>query len=351
MNELERLVAGRRLPPLKERSEMLEMLQSGEYGFLPPPPEELSFSVEKDMIENFCGGSALCNRVRAGGRIYGREFSFPFYEVRPNDGKPHPVIVNINFRPDIPDRYYPAEELSDMGYALLTVCYKEVTSDDTDYTNGLSGVIYPDGKRPPDGPGKIAMWAWAAQRVLDYAYTRPDLFLTDTAAVCGHSRLGKTALFTAATDSRFAFAYSNDSGCSGAAITRGKVGESIADIVRNFPHWFCENYGQYSNRDYEAPFDQHFLLASIAPRRVLIGSASEDVWADPLSEQLCCRAASPAFEKGFVCEGIAELGNGQRKVDFLEGDVGYHLRRGSHSFSRQDWLSFIEFIEKHTGRT
>ena len=42
----------------------------------------------------------------------------------------------------------------------------------------------------------------------------------------------------------------------------------------------------------------------MAPRFLMIGSGSEDVWADPYSEQLCALAASPAWEllglKGFL---------------------------------------------------
>lgn len=139
------------------------------------------------------------------------------------------------------------------------------------------------------------MWAWAAQRVLDYAQTLDELLDLDCAIVCGHSRLGKTALLAAATDKRFAFAYSNDSGCSGAAITREKQGENVKDICERFPYWFCENYKLYIDNEQNMPFDQHYLLASIAPRKVLVGSAAEDIWADPISEFLCCVAAGSVF--------------------------------------------------------
>ena len=163
--------------------------------------------------------------------------------------------------------------------------------------------------------------------------------------VCGHSRLGKTALLAAATDPRFAFAYSNDSGCSGAALARGTRGETVRDICQKFPYWFCENYLQYVDNEGSMPFDQHDLIAAIAPRRVLIGSAAEDYWADPLSEQLACAAASPAFDRGLDCpDRPARAGEA-----FLSGDVGYHLRHGRHYFSRADWHQLIRFVKLHGG--
>jgi hypothetical protein len=70
---------------------------------------------------------------------------------------------------------------------------------------------------------------------MDYAETQSEVLDLNAACVCGHSRLGKTALLTSATDTRFRFAYSNDSGCSGASITRGKQGERVKNITTVFP--------------------------------------------------------------------------------------------------------------------
>lgn len=337
------MLSDRHLPGLLSREAMLEILQREEYGFLPPAPEKLTFSQPQTHIHNFCAGKAVCHRITASGLLYGRPFSFPFYATLPTDGKKHPFFVHINFRDDIPDRYEPTEELIDNGFAVLSFCYNDVTTDDGNFTDGLAGVIYPDGTRTPDAPGKIAMWAWASHRVMDYAQTLENVLDLQRSCVCGHSRLGKTALLAGATDPRFAFVYSNNSGCSGAAITRGKGGEKLADITRVFPYWFCENYRQYREREADMPFEQHFLLASIAPRKVLVGSASEDAWADPISEQLACAAASPAFENPFCgMEKLANIGD-----EFFGGDIGYHLRRGDHYFSREDWQKLIRFMQLH----
>jgi hypothetical protein len=250
----------------------------------------------------------------------------------------------INFGPEVPHKGLPAEEIVDNGFAILSFDFKAVTTDNNDFDNGLAGVLCKNGRKP-DSPGKIAMWAWAAQRVMDYAQTLPDILDLDCGIVCGHSRLGKTALLAGATDERFKFVYSNDSGCSGAAITRGKVGESAARIYKSFPFWFCENYAKYGNNENNMPFDQHYLLASIAPRYVLVGSASTDTWADPYSEQLCCFAASDAFENGFVCDRQAIEGD-----EFFDGDIGYHLRKGPHYFGREDWHKLIKFVNIKRGK-
>ena len=337
------IVEKRKLPKLKTRDEMLEILQREEYGFMPPKPESVTFIEKHNVIPNFCAGKAVCNKIIAQAVVNGKEFCFPFYAVMPFGSTKHSFFVHINFSNNITDIYQPTEELVDSGFAVLCFDYRDVTSDNNDMTSGLSGVLYPEGKRSPTDAGKIAMWAWAAQRVLDYAYTRSDCLDLENAVVCGHSRLGKTALLAAATDERFKFAYSNNSGSSGASISRGKTGETVELISRVFPFWFCENYRKYADKEYEMPFDQHYLVASIAPRCVLIGSASKDDWSDPLGEMLTCIAAGDAFKNGFKFENRPPQDNDC----FFDGDIGYHMRKGLHYFSRQDWQRLVEFVNKH----
>ena len=331
------------LPALMPREDMLRILQAEEYGFLPPPPDAIAFEADAPHISHFCGGKATCQRVTAHCTLGNRAFSFPFYASLPTSSNPHPFFVHINFRPDIPDRYMPVEELIDNGFAVLSFDYNDVTRDNGDFTDGLAGVLFENGTRQAHDAGKIALWAWAAQRVMDYAETRTDVLDTRCSIVCGHSRLGKTAMLAAATDARFAICYSNDSGCSGAALARGNTGETIEKICTRFPYWFCEQYQTYRGREQEMPFDQHFLAACIAPRKLLIGSASADAWACPVNEFLCCAAASPAFAHGFVCEDrLPEVG-----AFYPEGDIGYHQRAGEHFFTRTDWHRLIAFAAQH----
>ena len=324
----------------KRRAELIDILCNEEYGYSPAPPETVTGRTT-GIEQKCCSGHAVLETVEISFQTDKGTYSFPVNCFFPNDGKKHPVFVMLNFRPDTYDRYCPAEELIDNGFALIVAYYKDIATDDGDFSSGLAAGY----DHEAYSWGKISMWAWGASRIVDYLYSRPEIDC-DNIAVAGHSRLGKTALWCGAQDSRVKYVISNDSGCAGAAYERIKHtgAERVEDIVRVFPYWFCENYKKYAGHPEAMPFDQHFLIAASAPRYVCVGSASRDVWADPYSEQLCCIAASDAWNmlghNGF--SGNAEPAKvGQ---DFPIGYIGYHLRDGIHFFGRADWLQYMKFI-------
>ncbi|MBQ1195022.1 MAG: hypothetical protein IIX44_02135 [Clostridia bacterium] len=325
-----------------EKSEIVDLLLREEYGYLPEAPN----SVHAELVtrdKGFCAGKADLEVYNLVCECSFGRFSFPIRVVIPKKNRPVPAFVHINFRPDVPDKYQPTEEIIDAGYAVLSFCYKEVTSDDGDFTNGLAGLVYKDGKRAPDSCGKLGLWAWAAMRVLDYTLTL-DSIDPSRISVTGHSRLGKTALLAGMLDERFYCAFSNDSGCSGASIARDNDGETVKKIVDRFPYWFCENYYKYADNEEAMPFDQHFLVAANYPHRVYVASAEEDAWACPKNEFLSCTLASDFYKKhggkGFPADSMPECGK-----PITGGDIGYHIRKGSHYQSREDWNYYIKFLE------
>lgn len=324
----------------EKRKGWIHLLCSDEYGWLPPSPEKLTWE-ETVVKEDFLAGKAPLKRVELTAVLETGNFTFPVYSVIPKkwDGR---LVVLMNFRDHVPDEYLPSEEICDQGCGVLSFCYQDVTTDDGDFSNGLAGALHAD-RSQGNAPGKLMMWAWAAMRVLDYGLTIPGAS-ADKTAVAGHSRLGKAALLAGGLDKRFACVYANESGCSGAAVSRGKQGETVRAICDKFPFWFCPAYRKYADREDALPFDQHMLLALTAPRRLYVGSAAEDLWADPDSEYLGCAAASPEWElygeKGFVCEDrLPKAGD-----VFHGGKIGYHLREGRHYLSREDWIKFLDFF-------
>ena len=88
------------------------------------------------------------------------------------------------------------------------------------------------------------------------------------------------------------------------------------------------------------------LLATIAPRYVLVGAASEDAWADPISEFQCCFAASQGWRNLGRIGLVAPDRNADVGENFDEGTVCFHMRPGKHYMSRIDWNIYMATIRK-----
>ena len=189
------------------------------------------------------------------------------------------------------------------------------------------------------------LWAWAAMRVMDHLRTVHGIDRRRIVAA-GHSRLARAALLAAGLDPRFSAVLANEPGCMGGALTRGKTGEGLEDVCDTFPYFFCPRLRDHVGHESEMPFDQHFLLSLIAPRRLYVASAERDLWADPTSEFLGCAAASEAWRSlavpGLVCpDRLPRVGE-----VFAQGSVGYHIRPGEHYLSRYEWQQFLDFLEQ-----
>lgn len=324
---------------LPDESFKIEELLKLEYGIFEPELKECTCSIEsKD--EAFCAGKATLQELLCNVELVNSSFSFPFTLLLPSAITKPPVFLYMSFSSSIPDRFFPAEEIIDGGFAIASFDYQKISGDDDDF----SSLLFENQEERTYG--KLAVWSWAARRVMDYLETLPSIN-TQQVAVVGHSRLGKTALITVAYDKRFAAVISNESGCAGAALHRGKIGERIEDICKSFPYWFPSDFSRCAYREAQLPFDQHQLLSSIAPRLCYVSSAVDDKWADPISEFLACLAASKKYEEqGFPGLIIPKHIFDEGFVSH-EGKIGYHMRRGSHYLSRYDWLMFMSFLRTH----
>jgi hypothetical protein len=242
------------------------------------------------------------------------------------------------------------EKILAAGYGLATVDYNDI---EPDFVGGMKYGVRPlyfkpgQSEPPADEWGAIAAWAWAASRAMDYLEKDAGV---DGARVAlfGHSRLGKTALWAGARDTRFSLVIANESGEGGAAISRRNYGERTKDLNTQFPHWFDGNFKKYNGREEEMPFDSHMLLSLIAPRGLYVASAEEDRWADPRGEFLGAAYASPVWQL-FARKGIDTM-----QMPELHQPVGehvrYHIRAGKHDVTAYDWEQYLKFAAAEWGR-
>jgi dienelactone hydrolase len=363
----------------ERRPELKKLFQHYMYGYAPAAPDNVKADTRRTVSDYF-GGKATLKELSIS---YGGPGA-PTFEVLlvvPNRRSgPAPTFVGMNFCGNhalLTDRevalskywmrsqcpgcvdnratdagrgtqldVWNLEQSIDRGYAVATFYYGDVDPDKPDFTDGVHPHYYKSGQTEP-GPhewGSIAAWAWGISRVVDHLVTDRDID-SKRIAVVGHSRLGKTALLAAAMDERIALAIPHQAGCGGTAPSRGTVGESVERINTSFPHWFNDTFTKFNKQVERLPFDQHSLVALVAPRPVLFSNAVEDTWANPDGQFEVLKAADPVYQ--FL--GVEGLGADQQPElnKLLDSRLGYYIRPGKHSMTRDDWEVFWNFADKH----
>ncbi|MBQ4200523.1 MAG: hypothetical protein II649_11670 [Kiritimatiellae bacterium] len=251
---------------------------------------------------------------------------------------------------------FPAHMILARGYAVVTACYAQVSPDVSPNADGSipkgspspwSGVfdLWParDPKRD-NNTTSIGAWAWALSRGLDLAEKLPEID-SRNAIAAGYSRLGKTALLAAARDERFAACVPNQTGGGGCPLAKRDYGENVATQMRMFRHWYCPAYKKYE-RDPATllTFDQHLLLAAIAPRKLFV-QGFDSKWFDTKGEYLACKAASPAW----TLNGKSGLPEKPYPDDYSTDCVGENLayarRTEGHGYSAHDWTWLMNFCD------
>ena len=115
--------------------------------------------------------------------------------------------------------------------------------------------------------------AWAAQMVVDYLETLPQVDRRHI-AIFGYSRDGKMATIAAALDERIAAVIAGSTGVGGILSWRQgserNQAESIESTTRMFPTWFVPRLRFFAGREDRLPVDGNLLVALIAPRACLM---------------------------------------------------------------------------------
>ena len=277
----------------------------------------------------------------------------PGHQVPPERG----VVCNPN-----EDFVVPAGLLLSAGFAIVTCCYCQISPDpnwnEPEEHFQQDNFAYTKlfelwGKRDEsrtDNITALGAWAWVLSRALDLAERIPELDAANN-IVTGFSRLGKAALIAAARDERFQICFPVQCGGGGATLAKRDFGENVATEVQMFRHWYCRAYDKYAKNPAELlHFDQHLLLAAIAPRRVLLAGFDNE-WFDTEGEYLACKAASPAWE---FC-GKAPFPAVPYPDDFetsaIGPDLGYYRRSQGYGIADFDWLMLLRFAENSGAET
>ncbi|MCC5807207.1 MAG: acetylxylan esterase [Opitutales bacterium] len=367
------------------RAELLEILSARQYGFAPPVPVSVKGKVvseDSDALD----GAATMKQVEVVLTHGDKSRTLGLLLFLPNAAaQPVPAFVGLNFfgnhtshadprirlhgnwSPNnealrvtdnratedsrgLRAHRWPAEEIIARGYALATVYAGDVDPDHEDgCKDGVHGLFgETDHTAPPEERwGTIAAWSWGLSRILDYMEESEPAVDGARVIALGHSRMGKAALWAGATDTRFAATISNNSGCVGAALHRRRFGERLVDINTNFPHWLNDRSKSFNERESDLPFDQHQLLALIAPRPLYVASAAEDLWADPKGEFLALLHAEPVWQllgiRSDLPREMPDVGGS------LTGPLGYHIRPGKHDLLSEDWVRFLDFTDRMAG--
>jgi hypothetical protein len=352
-----------------------EILQSGleKHIFGPfPKLQNVGISSKRIVAENvFIEGSEIEEwKVQAG--FGGKKHEFHIVFVTQSKTEDAPFIITQNFCPNIavvpidgitaPSgeyfdcsgdgilgsvfRYFfgryitvpPYEMILNKGYNIAVMYPPEFVPDSSVGAPRVIDTLFEHDLE--SRTGALAIWASLSAWLAEELKTSTS---TESVITYGHSRYGKTALIAAAMNNKIDGVIAHQSGTGGASILRDGTGESVAQIMENYPHWFSPNFANYADREETLPVDAHMLLALIAPRPVMLGNARRDVWSDPEGSFYAAKAATPAWQD-FGKTGLTA----DRLDTFKPGDdIAFWLRPGTHGVVEEDWPAFLEFLDAH----
>ena len=361
----------------KRRLELLKLFETHLYGKIPPRPDKVRYEVLSEK-PNDLNGLALRREVRLHFEMKnGRRHSMDVLLYIPQKRqKKVPVFAGLivtgnhavspdktirlsglNYDPTEKYRQYtekrrgcyirrfPLENIIRRGYAAAFASYHDVFPDRSTGWDLSIYRLFSNENRPADASA-ISAWAWGKSRILDYLETVPEID-AEKAAVIGHSRLGKAALWAGVCDNRFKLVCVNNSGCGGAALSRRLYGETLYSMFNYHKigrYWFVRSLEEKSLTPEKLPFDQHQVLALIAPRSVSLHSASLDQWADPKGEYLAL------YEAGKVYRLYGKKDILTRPLPPVQGAAGgkyasFYLRTGKHDILLEDWNHYMDMAD------
>ena len=299
------------------------------YGGLPPAPDGVEVELRSEARVRGLPGAPRLLALTVRAWVGGREAAFAVRLLLPDARGPVPAVAYGDgcwwHLDDATVARFAAR-----GVALAVFDRTEVAPDagradeggpPPERRGGLFDLV------PGATFGALSAWAWAFHRVVDLLRDRLEVD-PERIAVTGFSRGGKAALLAGATDERIALVHAHASGAGGGAPYRvlGEGAETVA-VARAFPTWFGPRMRAFVGREGELPFDQHALLAAVAPRALLLTCGADDRWANPAGTLAAARAAGEAY-----------------RLSGAPGALRVALREGGHAHTPADWQLLLDAV-------
>jgi hypothetical protein len=248
------------------RAEVAAQVQKYELG----PKPLIADQVQAQMIEK-----GMVVRVTH----EGKSISFPVKISLPSGGRsPYPAIIGLGAVTLNND------ELARMGLALISFPNGEIGEQLNPGSRG-KGKFYELYGRDHAASAMMA-WAWGVSRLIDALEKTPGAQIDPARlAVTGCSRNGKGAIVAGAFDERLRLTIAQESGSGGAAgwrasdaqLAAGENVQTLRQIVQENV-WFTDSFRQFSHSASRLPFDQHSVMALIAPRGLLVIENTSMEW-------------------------------------------------------------------------
>lgn len=231
------------------------------------------------------------------------------------------------------------------GYAFATFHESDLDADEPGSDVGVQK-YYPDLPHPAEAQwATIRCWAWGFSRCVDYLVQDGQID-AKRIAVTGHSRRGKTALLAGAMDTRISLVNPHQSGTGGTALSRDNDQETVKRINTHFPHWFNGNFKAFNDNEAQIPFDQHLLVALIAPRALIDTQGLQDKWANGAAGLRGEQAADKVWKllgaPGQKGEGVLE---GVAITRENAGNLLQYRLDTRHELNRAYWEKVLDFAD------
>jgi hypothetical protein len=263
------------------REEIGDQIQHYELGTKPAPP--------KNLIANFSADSILTVFV-----VVNEDTLLLTSKITlPKGNGPFPAVIGVGFSPT---GSLPADIFTSRGIATIRYNESQITKAWSNKRgDGPFFRLYRDTTR-----SKFIAWAWGASRIIDGLEKCPEAKIDlKHLAITGCSYAGKIALFSGAFDERIALTISIESG--GGGYTAWRVTETLSgkrETLRNAQGgaWYVSTLSQFNNAVTKLPFDDHELMAMIAPRALFVTGNPDYEWLADESGYVASKAAKEVWK-------------------------------------------------------